>query len=92
LSFPILIQYLAMSNPCLYTSGKIAYHYTNQTQQIQIVRVDLGFNEWIERAVFPNKYFCFDAPPDARLEVYTYAIATAVLSDQIPCQQLSCAV
>jgi hypothetical protein len=81
-----------MLNPYLLTSKKIAYHYINQTQQIQIVRVNLGFNECIERAVFPNKYFCFDAPPDARLEIHTYAIATAVLSDRIPCQQLSYAI
>jgi Domain of unknown function (DUF1830) len=81
-----------MLAPNLHTSEKISYHYTNQTQQIQIVRVNLGFNEWIERAVFPDKFFCFYAPPDARLEVYTCAIATAVLSDRIPCQQLSRAI
>ena len=81
-----------MLNPYLHASKKIAYHYTNQTQQIQILRVDLGFNECIERAVFPDQYFCFYALPDAHLEVYTYAIATAVLSDRIPCQQLSCAI
>lgn len=81
-----------MSNPCLHTSEKTCYHYTNLTQQIQIVRVDLGIDECIERAVFPGKYFCFYALPDAHLEVYTYAIATAVLSDRIPCQQLSSAI
>ncbi len=81
-----------MLNPCLHTSKKIAYRYTNQTKQIQIVRVDLGFNECLERAIFPDKYLCFYAPPDAHLEVYTYAIATAVLSDRIPCQQLSSAI
>jgi Domain of unknown function (DUF1830) len=64
------------------------YSYINQTEQIQIVRVAIGFNMLIERAVFPNKYFGFDAPPEARLEIYSYAIATAVLSDRIPCKQL----
>jgi hypothetical protein len=79
----------AMLDSCLHTSKKIAYHYTNQTQQIQIVRVINGLSEGIEKAVFPNKYFDFESLPDGQLEIYTYAIATAVLSDRIPCQQIS---
>jgi len=66
-----------------------SYYYTNPTHQIQIIRVHTGRHEFIERAISPGKYFDFKAPPDARLEVHTYAIATAVLSDRIPCQQLS---
>jgi len=68
---------------------KASYLYSNQTQQIQIVRVQSGvFNECIERAIFPDTDFGFDASPDAQLEIHTYAIATSVLSDRIPCQQL----
>ncbi len=69
-------------------TDKISYHYINQTQQVQIVRIQIGFTEWIERAVFPENHFDFDAPIDAQLEIYSHAIATSVLSDRIPCQQL----
>lgn len=78
-----------MLDTYLQSVKKITYHYTNQTQQIQIVRVDNGLNAYIERAVFPDKCVDFDALPDALLEIHTHAIATAVLSDRIPCQKLT---
>jgi hypothetical protein len=71
---------------------KTSCYYWNQTRQVQIVRIQSGGSEWLERTVFPNKYFDFNAPINSQLEVYTYAIATSVLCDRIPCQQLSQAV
>lgn len=78
-----------MINSFLAIPLKIPYCYINQTKKIQILRICIGVDNWIERAVFPDKYFGFYAYPDARLEVYSYAVATAVLSDRIPCQQLN---
>lgn len=78
-----------MLNTYLYSSTKNTYRYINQTKQIQIVRLQIGFNECIERAVFPDTYFDFNAPSDAYLEINTYTIATSVLSDRIPCQRLT---
>jgi hypothetical protein len=77
-----------MLNSYLDISNRNSYQYINQTRQIQIVRVQITSNECIERAIFPENYFDFDAPSDAQLEIYTYAITTSVLSDQIPCQRL----
>ncbi|WP_181016254.1 DUF1830 domain-containing protein [Pseudanabaena sp. BC1403] len=60
----------------------------NQTKQIQIIRLQIGLDECIEKAVFPEENFCFEAPSDACLEISTYTIATAILCDRIPCLQL----
>ncbi len=68
---------------------KTCFNYTNQTQKIQIVRIHIGLNQYLEKAVFPHNFFSFDAPFDAHLEVFTYAIATSVLSDIIYCQKLN---
>ncbi|MBD2177156.1 DUF1830 domain-containing protein [Pseudanabaena sp. FACHB-1998] len=72
----------------LNSSNEISYKYINQTQQIQIVRLLGGANECIERAIFPDNDFDFNAPPDAYLEIHTYLSVTSVLSDRIPCQLL----
>ncbi|PZO38466.1 MAG: hypothetical protein DCF19_16205 [Pseudanabaena frigida] len=77
-----------MLNTYFHISNKISYHYANQTGKIQIVRLQIGINECIERAVFPENYFDFDAPPNSWLEIHSYETATAVLCDRIPCQQL----
>jgi Domain of unknown function (DUF1830) len=77
-----------MLNSDLHKFNKKPYYYINQTKQIQIIRLQIGLNECIERAIFPEEHFCFEAPYDAYLEISTYAIPTAVLSDRIPCQQL----
>ncbi|MFZ4556324.1 MAG: DUF1830 domain-containing protein [Pseudanabaena sp.] len=77
-----------MLNAYLDISNRNTCHYINQTRQIQILRVQTTSNECIERAIFPENDFAFDAPSDAQLEIYTYAIATSVLSDRISCQRL----
>jgi hypothetical protein len=77
-----------MKNPNLHKSNKNPYRYINQTKQIQIIRLQIELDECIERSIFPEEHLYFEAPSDAYLEINTYAIATAVLSDRIPCQQL----
>ena len=81
-----------MLNSYLEIPLKFRYCYINQSKKIQILRIHFDTDNWIERAVFPDKYFGFYAHPEARLEIYSYAVATAVLSDRIPCQQLPEAV
>jgi hypothetical protein len=77
-----------MQNYDIHKSNKKPYCYINQTERIQIIRLQIELDACIERAVFPEEDFCFEAPSDAYLEISTYVIATAVLSDRIPCQQL----
>lgn len=77
-----------MLNSDLHKFNKKPHYYINKTKQIQIIRLQIGLDECFERAIFPEEHFCFEAPTDAYLEICTYAIATAVLSDRIPCQQL----
>ena len=81
-----------MINSYLAIPLKIPYCYINQTKKIQILRVHIGVDNWIEKAVFPDKYFGFYAYPDANLEVYSYASPTSILSDRIPCQRLDQAI
>jgi hypothetical protein len=77
-----------MLNIYLNSADDMSCKYINQTQQIQIVRLLVGANECIEKAIFPDNDFDFNAPPDAYLEIHTYKSVTSVLSDRIPCQQL----
>lgn len=77
-----------MLNPDLDKFNKKPYYYMNQTKQIQIIRLQIGLDECIEKAVFPEENFCFEAPSDACLEISTYTIVTAILYDRIPCLQL----
>ena len=78
-----------MLNSYLEIPLKFRYCYINQSKKIQILRIHFDTDNWIERAVFPDKYFGFYAYPDANLEVYSYASPTSILSDRIPCQKLN---
>lgn len=61
--------------------------YVNFSNQVQIARIT-GLSEYFERAVFPGQRILFKAPKDAYLELHTGAMATAILSDKISCEQL----
>ncbi|HEY9872917.1 MAG TPA: DUF1830 domain-containing protein, partial [Candidatus Obscuribacterales bacterium] len=41
-----------------------------------------------ERVVFPGQRLVFEAVPDAHLEIHTGMMASAILSDTIPCDRL----
>ncbi|NJM86739.1 MAG: DUF1830 domain-containing protein [Hydrococcus sp. RU_2_2] len=62
--------------------------YVNTTSQIQIARITNITNWYFERVVFPGQRFLFETPPEAKLEIYTGAIASAICSDRIPCVHL----
>ena len=63
--------------------------YVNATSQIQITRVT-NVPEWyFERVVFPGQRLVFEAPLEAILEIHSGMMASAILSDTIPCRRLS---
>jgi hypothetical protein len=62
--------------------------YVNATSQIQIVRITNVSNWYFERVVFPGQRLVFEAISDALLEIHTGMMASAIISDTIPCDRL----
>jgi Domain of unknown function (DUF1830) len=63
--------------------------YVNATSQIQVVRITNVSNWYFERVVFPGQRLVFETLPEANLEIHTGMMASAILSDVIPCSELS---
>ncbi len=63
--------------------------YVNATSQIQVARITNIENWYFERVVFPGQRLMFEALPQAQLEVHTGMMASAILSDTIPCERLA---
>lgn len=62
--------------------------YVNATSQIQIARITNISNWYFERVVFPGQRLVFEALPEALLEIHSGMMASAILSDTIPCKRL----
>ena len=62
--------------------------YVNATSQIQVVRITNIAKWYFERVVFPGQRLVFEALSDAMLEIHTGMMASAILSDNIPCDRL----
>ncbi|MBW4421710.1 MAG: DUF1830 domain-containing protein [Myxacorys californica WJT36-NPBG1] len=71
------------------TSNSVLCCYVNGTSQIQIARITNVQNWYFERVVFPGQRLIFEAVPEAILEIHTGTMASAILSDTIPCTDLS---
>jgi len=71
------------------SSDNIFCCYVNATSKMQIARISNIPNWYFERVVFPGQRLVFEAPPAAHLEIHTGMMATAILSDTIPCDRLS---
>ncbi|MBD2678983.1 MULTISPECIES: DUF1830 domain-containing protein [Nostoc] len=69
-------------------SGKILCCYINATSKIQVARISNIANWYFERVVFPGQRLVFEAPRKAQLEIHTGMMASAILSDTIPCDRL----
>lgn len=69
-------------------TGNILCCYVNATSQISIVRISNIPNWYFERVVFPGQRLVFESLPHALLEVHTGMMASAILSDTIPCGRL----
>jgi Domain of unknown function (DUF1830) len=63
--------------------------YVNSTSQIQVARITNVHNWYFERVVFPGQRLIFEAPNYSYLEIHTGMMASSILSDKIPCQQLT---
>ncbi|MCC5638054.1 DUF1830 domain-containing protein [Nostoc sp. CHAB 5844] len=70
-------------------SGKTLCCYMNATSKIQIARISNISNWYFERVVFPGQRLVFEAPPEAHMEIHTGMMASAILSDTIPCDRLA---
>lgn len=70
------------------SSGQIVCCYVNATSKIQIARITNIPNWYFERVVFPGQRLVFEAFPEALLEIHTGMMASAILSDKIPCLRL----
>ncbi|HEY9887434.1 MAG TPA: DUF1830 domain-containing protein [Candidatus Obscuribacterales bacterium] len=62
--------------------------YVNATSKMQVVRITNIHNWYFERVVFPGQRLMFEALPAAQLEIHTGMMASAILSDTIPCDRL----
>lgn len=62
--------------------------YVNATSKIQIARIANIPNWYYERVVFPGQRLVFHAPASSLLEIHTGMMASAILSDHIPCERL----
>jgi hypothetical protein len=70
------------------SSERMLCCYVNATSQIQVARITNIPNWYFERVVFPGQRLIFEALPDAQLEIHTGMMASAILSDNIPCDRL----
>jgi hypothetical protein len=62
--------------------------YVNATSKIQVARITNVEDWYFERVVFPGQRLIFEALPIALLEIHTGMMASAILSDSIPCSRL----
>ncbi|KJH72622.1 DUF1830 domain-containing protein [Aliterella atlantica] len=69
--------------------NRIVCCYVNATSKIQIARSSNVGDWYFERVVFPGQRLVFEAPADAVLEIHTGMMASAILSDKIPCDRLA---
>ncbi|MGC1308792.1 MAG: DUF1830 domain-containing protein [Phormidesmis sp.] len=70
-------------------SAPVLCCYVNATSKIQIARVTNVPNWYFERVVFPGQRLLFEAVGSAMLEIHTGMMASAILSDTIPCRRLA---
>ena len=70
------------------SSSHLVCCYVNATSKIQIGRIANVPNWYYERVVFPGQRLVFQAPPTSILEIHTGMMASAILSDKIPCDRL----
>jgi hypothetical protein len=62
--------------------------YVNATNQIQVARITNVPNWYFERVVFPGQRLVFEAISYGILEIHSGMMASAILSDRIPCKRL----
>ena len=68
--------------------GSILCCYVNATSSIQVVRITNLAPWYFERVVFPGQRLVFECFSQGLLEVHTGMMASAIISDTIPCDRL----
>ena len=68
--------------------GHILCCYVNATSKVQVARISNISNWYFERVVFPGQRLVFEALSGALLEIHSGMMASAILSDTIPCERL----
>ena len=71
-----------------HASDQILCCYVNATSKIQVARVTNIANWYFERVVFPGQRLIFESLPEALLEIHSGMMASAIISDTIPCGRL----
>ena len=69
-------------------NNQILCYYANTTHLVQVVRIGNIPNWYFERVMFPGQRLMFEAAAEAVLEIHTGTVASAILSDKIPCYVL----
>lgn len=69
-------------------NNQILCYYANISNKIQVVRIGNIPNWYFERVMFPGQRMMFEAAAEAVLEIHTGTVASAILSDKIPCYVL----
>ncbi|MEG4445318.1 DUF1830 domain-containing protein [Microcoleus sp. AT9_B5] len=69
-------------------NNQILCYYANVTNLVQVVRIENIPNWYFERVIFPGQRLMFEAAAEAVLEIHTGTVASAILSDKIPCYVL----
>lgn len=69
-------------------SYRILCCYVNATSKVQVARITNIQNWYFERVVFPGQRLVFESVPEALLEIHCGMMASAILSDKIPCDRL----
>ncbi|MEG3966394.1 DUF1830 domain-containing protein [Microcoleus sp. T2B6] len=69
-------------------NNQILCYYANVTNLVQVVRIGNIPNWYFERVMFPGQRLMFESPAEAVLEIHTGTVASAILSDKIPCYVL----
>ncbi len=75
--------------PTVLTEQRIVCCYVNATSSIQVARVTNVSGWYFERVVFSGQRLMFETVPDACLEIHTGSMASAIISDTIPCISLA---
>lgn len=70
------------------SANRILCCYVNATSKVQVVRITNISNWYFERVVFPGQRLMFETMSEAVLEIHTGMMASAILSDNIPCDRL----
>ncbi|MDJ1185355.1 DUF1830 domain-containing protein [Roseofilum casamattae] len=69
-------------------SYRVLCCYVNATSKVQVARI-CNIPDWyFERVVFPGQRLVFESVSQGLLEIHTGMMASAILSDTIPCDRL----